>query len=78
MPTVKLAMSPFVNPLFQDAVSFSPTGKIPFIVANAGIHSTDEVFYYDGGGKAPEMTDLATIDVNLTGRYILRTSLLMT
>ncbi|KAJ5553923.1 adam [Penicillium frequentans] len=53
--------------LFEAAASFSPNGKISFVVANAGIHRKDEVFAYAGDGKAPEKPDLATIDVNLIG-----------
>ncbi|KAJ5698416.1 adam [Penicillium macrosclerotiorum] len=53
--------------LFEAAASFSPTGKISFVVANAGIHRKDEVFTYDGDDSAPEKPDLATIDVNLVG-----------
>ncbi|KAJ5647978.1 adam [Penicillium lividum] len=53
--------------LFQEAISFSPTGKISFVVANAGIHRKDEVYSYAGDGKAPQKPDLATIDVNLIG-----------
>ena len=53
--------------LFKAAVSFSPTGKIPYVIANAGIHRKDEVFSYAGDGNEPEKPDLSTIDVNLVG-----------
>ncbi|KAJ5769447.1 adam [Penicillium odoratum] len=53
--------------MFQEAASFSPTGKVSFVVANAGIHRQDEVFSYAGDGKTPEKPDLATINVNLIG-----------
>ncbi|KAI9040591.1 putative short chain dehydrogenase/reductase [Aspergillus affinis] len=53
--------------LFRTAASFSPTGKISYVVANAGIHRKDEVFAYDGDDKLPQKPDLATIDVNLIG-----------
>lgn len=53
--------------LFQEAESFSPTGKIHFVVANAGIHRKDEVFAYAGDGNEPEKPDLSTINVNLIG-----------
>ncbi|KAK1146137.1 hypothetical protein N8T08_003226 [Aspergillus melleus] len=53
--------------LFENAASFSPTGKISYVVANAGIHRKDEVFVYDGDGNVPQKPDLATIDVNLIG-----------
>ncbi|KAJ5090277.1 adam [Penicillium argentinense] len=53
--------------LFRDAVSFSQSGKIHFVVANAGIHRKDEVFSYVGDGNEPKKPDLTTIDVNLIG-----------
>ncbi|KAJ5661893.1 uncharacterized protein N7477_009509 [Penicillium maclennaniae] len=53
--------------VFQEAVLFSPNGKISYVVANAGIHRQDEVFSYDGDGNTPKKPDLATIDVNLIG-----------
>ncbi|KAJ6127223.1 adam [Penicillium sp. IBT 18751x] len=53
--------------VFQEAVSFSPSGKISYVVANAGIHRQDEVFAYDGDGNTPKKPDLTTIDVNLIG-----------
>ncbi|KAJ5823677.1 adam [Penicillium robsamsonii] len=53
--------------MFQEAASFSPTGKVSFVIANAGIHRQDEVFSYAGDGRMPEKPDLATIDVNLVG-----------
>jgi NAD(P)-dependent dehydrogenase (short-subunit alcohol dehydrogenase family) len=53
--------------LFAAAASFSPTGRISFVVANAGIHRKDEVFAYSGDDKAPQKPDLTTIDVNLIG-----------
>ncbi|KAJ5630204.1 adam [Penicillium longicatenatum] len=53
--------------LFEEATSFSSTGKISFVVANAGIYRQDEVFAYAGDGKQPEKPDLATINVNLIG-----------
>ncbi|KAJ5595641.1 adam [Penicillium hetheringtonii] len=53
--------------LFQEAVSFSPTEKIHYVVANAGIHRKDEVFAYAGDGNGPKKPDLSTINVNLVG-----------
>lgn len=53
--------------LFREAVSCSPTGKISYVVANAGIHRPDEVFLYAGDDQEPQKPNLATIDVNLTG-----------
>ena len=53
--------------LFEVAASFSPTGKISFVIANAGIHRKDEVFAYAGDDNTLEKPDLATIDINLIG-----------
>ncbi|KAE8165662.1 hypothetical protein BDV40DRAFT_297370 [Aspergillus tamarii] len=53
--------------LFREAVSFSPTGKIHYVVANAGIHRPDEVFLYSGDDQEPQKPDLSTIDVNIQG-----------
>lgn len=52
--------------LFQDAVSFSPTATISYVIANAGIHRPDEVFLYEDAAE-PREPDLATLDVNLIG-----------
>jgi NAD(P)-dependent dehydrogenase (short-subunit alcohol dehydrogenase family) len=51
--------------LFEAAKSFSPTGKIHYVVANAGMISQDEVFSYDASG--PKEPDLKVVDVNLKG-----------
>ncbi|KAL2838112.1 putative adam [Aspergillus pseudoustus] len=53
--------------LFQEAAKLSPTGRISYVVANAGIHRQDEVFAYDGDDQGPRKPDLATIDVNING-----------
>ncbi|KAJ5107122.1 hypothetical protein N7456_003797 [Penicillium angulare] len=53
--------------LFQEAAAFSSTGKISYVIANAGIHRPDEVFLYDGDDAVPKKPDLTTIDVNLIG-----------
>jgi len=37
--------------LFREAVAFSPTGKIHYVVANAGIIRPDGVFSYAGMSK---------------------------
>lgn len=34
--------------MFQEAASFSPTGKIHYVVANAGIIKQDEIFAHAG------------------------------
>ncbi|PLB52106.1 putative adam [Aspergillus steynii IBT 23096] len=54
--------------LFQAAVSLSPTGKISYVIANAGIHRPDEVFAVAVDDQAPpQKPDLSVIDVNITG-----------
>ncbi|KAF7587722.1 hypothetical protein BBP40_006829 [Aspergillus hancockii] len=53
--------------LFREASSFSPTGKIHYVVANAGIHRPDEVFLYAGDDEEPQKPDLSVIDVNIQG-----------
>ncbi|PWY91645.1 putative short chain dehydrogenase/ reductase [Aspergillus sclerotioniger CBS 115572] len=50
--------------LFQAAVSLSPTGRISYVVANAGIHRPDEVFQYE---QEPKKPDLSIIDTNIHG-----------
>ena len=34
--------------LFQEAASFSPTGKVSYVVANAGIAARDNIFEFSG------------------------------
>jgi NAD(P)-dependent dehydrogenase (short-subunit alcohol dehydrogenase family) len=51
--------------LFSTAARFSNSGKIDFVVANAGITKKDEVFAYDPSG--PRKPDLKIIDVNIKG-----------
>ncbi|KAL5342000.1 putative short chain dehydrogenase/ reductase [Aspergillus crustosus] len=51
--------------LFHEATLLSPTKRISYVVANAGIHRPDEVFAYDG--DVPKKPDLTTIDVSLSG-----------
>lgn len=51
--------------LFREASAQSPTGKISYVVANAGIIRSDDVFSYDESG--PSKPDLITIDVNIYG-----------
>jgi NAD(P)-dependent dehydrogenase (short-subunit alcohol dehydrogenase family) len=53
--------------LFREAVLFSPTGRISFVVANAGIHRPDEVYKYAGDEHEPKEPNLDIIDVNLKG-----------
>lgn len=51
--------------LFQGTAMFSPTGKIHYVVANAGIIRPDEVFSYS---DEPTKPSLSTIDINLKGK----------
>jgi NAD(P)-dependent dehydrogenase (short-subunit alcohol dehydrogenase family) len=53
--------------LFEEAVASSPTGKIHYVVANAGIIRPDDVFSYSGENKKPMKPELSTIDVNIKG-----------
>lgn len=53
--------------LFREAASFSPTGRIFYVVANAGIHGPDEVFLYSGDKEEPTEPNLTVIDVNIRG-----------
>lgn len=50
--------------LFQEAAVCSPTRKIHYVVANAGIIRPDEVFSYSDEPTKPE---LSTIDTNIKG-----------
>ena len=51
--------------LFEEAASFSPSKKIHYVVANAGIIKSDDVFSYSAEG--PTKPELGTIDVNVYG-----------
>ncbi|KAL2066805.1 hypothetical protein VTL71DRAFT_1229 [Oculimacula yallundae] len=51
--------------LFKTAASF--TGKVDYVVANAGIAPPDEVFDFAGKDNPPTKPNLATLNVNLTG-----------
>lgn len=51
--------------LFEAAVTFSPTNRIHYVVANAGIHRVDEIFQ-PGPDSLPE-PDLSIIDINIKG-----------
>ena len=48
--------------LFETAASLSPTGKVHYVVANAGIIRADDVFAYSGMVKTP----LASLEYKLT------------
>ncbi|KFZ16332.1 hypothetical protein V501_02271 [Pseudogymnoascus sp. VKM F-4519 (FW-2642)] len=51
--------------LFTEAASF--TGKVDYVVANAGICPEDQVFSFAGEDKEPTEPNLKAIDVNLKG-----------
>ncbi|RGP69540.1 hypothetical protein FSPOR_4644 [Fusarium sporotrichioides] len=53
--------------LFEEAAQLSPTGKISYVIANAGITKADQTFTFDGCGKEPQKPDLQVIDVNVKG-----------
>ncbi|KAJ5979951.1 Short-chain dehydrogenase/reductase SDR [Penicillium waksmanii] len=53
--------------LFREAVTFSQSGNISYVVANAGVFRQDEVFSYSGDNQEPEEPSLALIDVNIKG-----------
>lgn len=50
--------------LFRHAAKFSPAKNIHYVVANAGIIRSDEVFSYSDEPTQPE---LSTIDINIKG-----------
>ncbi|KAF2117177.1 putative short chain dehydrogenase/ reductase [Lophiotrema nucula] len=51
--------------LFQEAASQSPSRRIDYVVANAGISAKDEVFSFESEG--PTKPTLKMLDVNLIG-----------
>ncbi|KAJ9144595.1 Adam [Pleurostoma richardsiae] len=53
--------------LFKEAAAFSPSGKIHYVVANAGITRQDDVFSFDGNDQEPAKPNLSIVDVNLYG-----------
>jgi NAD(P)-dependent dehydrogenase (short-subunit alcohol dehydrogenase family) len=53
--------------LFQHAASHSPSGRVDFVVANAGIAPADDVFSYAGDDQEPAEPSLTTVDINLRG-----------
>ncbi|KAL4996643.1 putative short chain dehydrogenase/ reductase [Aspergillus recurvatus] len=52
--------------LFKEAVSRSPSGRVHYAVANAGIHRVDEVFEQQPD-QDPSCPDLSIIDINIKG-----------
>lgn len=51
--------------LFEEAAAFSPSGKIHYVVPNAGIAVADDVFAFDGANEGPQKPNLKTIEINL-------------
>ncbi|GCB27776.1 5'-hydroxyaverantin dehydrogenase [Aspergillus awamori] len=51
--------------LFEAAVTLSPTNRIHYVIANAGIHRVDEIFQ-PGPESLPE-PDLSIVDINIKG-----------
>ncbi|GFF27562.1 15-hydroxyprostaglandin dehydrogenase [NAD(+)] [Aspergillus udagawae] len=53
--------------LFEAAATFSPTNRIHYVIANAGIHRRDEIF--QPGPQTNPLTepDLSIIDINIKG-----------
>ncbi|SCO42952.1 related to short-chain alcohol dehydrogenase [Fusarium fujikuroi] len=53
--------------LFKEAVRLSSSGKIHYVIANAGMTKEDQTFTFDGKDQEPQKPDLQTVDVNLKG-----------
>jgi NAD(P)-dependent dehydrogenase (short-subunit alcohol dehydrogenase family) len=53
--------------LFREAVAFSSTGKVSYVVANAGISRQDQVFARPEPDQEPAEPDLKTMEVNIKG-----------
>ncbi|KAK2123496.1 hypothetical protein NOF04DRAFT_1373076 [Fusarium oxysporum II5] len=53
--------------LFKEAAHLSSSGKIHYVIANAGMTKEDQTFTFDGKGQEPQKPDLQVIDVNLKG-----------
>lgn len=53
--------------LFREAAKFSPSGKVSYVVANAGVAPKDDVFSFSGKDQEPVEPNLSTIDINLKG-----------
>ncbi|KAF5541713.1 15-hydroxyprostaglandin dehydrogenase [Fusarium mexicanum] len=53
--------------LFKEAAQLSSSGKIHYVIANAGMIKTDQTFTFDGKDQEPQKPDLQIIDVNLKG-----------
>ena len=53
--------------LFEEVVKFPPSGKVHYVMTNAGIVTTDKVFAFDGVETGPRKPSLKTIEINLCG-----------
>ncbi|KAF5658705.1 short-chain dehydrogenase reductase [Fusarium heterosporum] len=53
--------------LFEQAAQDSPSGKIHYVIANAGMTKQDQTFTFEGKSEEPRKPDLQIIDVNLKG-----------
>ncbi|KAF5603295.1 15-hydroxyprostaglandin dehydrogenase [Fusarium pseudocircinatum] len=53
--------------LFKEAAQLSSSGKIHYVIANAGMTKDDQTFTFDGKHQEPKKPDLQIIDVNLKG-----------
>jgi NAD(P)-dependent dehydrogenase (short-subunit alcohol dehydrogenase family) len=52
--------------LFQEAAKLSPTGRISYVVANAGMIKSDSVYHVSGTDE-PHKPDLQILEVNIIG-----------
>ncbi|ENH72180.1 15-hydroxyprostaglandin dehydrogenase [NAD+] [Fusarium oxysporum f. sp. cubense race 1] len=53
--------------LYKEAAQLSSSGKIHYVIANAGTTKEDQTFTFDGKDQEPQKPDLQVIDVNLKG-----------
>ncbi|CAK7234831.1 hypothetical protein SBRCBS47491_009082 [Sporothrix bragantina] len=53
--------------LFEQAAEFGSSGKIYYVIANAGMTRSDDVFTFNGPDKAPQKPDLSILDINMYG-----------
>lgn len=70
LPNVKFVQCDTTNwdnqlKLFEEAKNMSPSGRVSYVVANAGVIGPDGVF--DITSETPSKPNLKTVDVNVTG-----------
>ncbi|KAK3620550.1 hypothetical protein LTR56_023332 [Elasticomyces elasticus] len=53
--------------VFRQAAAFSSSGRIDYVIANAGVASPEGVFAYDGDDHEPTKPNSRIIDINLNG-----------